>query len=200
MSKYSSEVDGLIELGITKTIHEIGARIGNYGAYTFNSKDIKGWLDSLSYYSAIANFLDEYVEGTEDIDFNKLSLMMKLSMSNVRAGSSSVVSTEYTRPIPLLGNDGVSIYVNNVLLTGAPFSVNSGDLCDILATYNGPETVAMMRLEIDSLAVAEEARSVFLNNYQINYLGVQTKYLSVFVYFDGNPIPTETTAIITIIT
>ena len=55
MSQYSQEVEGLVGLGIAKTINEIGARVGNYGAYTYNSRDIKGWINSLSYYSAIAN-------------------------------------------------------------------------------------------------------------------------------------------------
>lgn len=200
MSKYSTEVDGLVELGITKTINEIGARIGNYGAYTYNSKDVKGWIDSLSYYSAIANFLDEYVEGTEEMDFNKLSLIIKMSMSNVRAGSSSAISTDYNRPLPLLPNSGVSVFVNGSLLTGSPFSVNSGDICNILAVYSGNETVSMMRMEVDSIAVAEESTSVFLNNYQINYIDVQTKEIRVYVYFEGNPTPTLTLALVTIIT
>jgi len=200
MSQYSQEVEGLVGLGLAKTINEIGARVGNYGAYTYNSRDIKGWIDSLSYYSSIANFLDEYVEGNEEIDFEKLSLVIKLSLSSSKAGSSSVVSTNYTQPIQLPVGVGVSLFINNTLLSTAPFSLNENDICDIRAVYSGPEIVDMVRLEVDSVAVAEEATTVFLSNYKINYVGVQTKEINVFVYFAGNPVPSLTTFTITIIT
>ena len=200
MSQYSKEVEGLIELGLTKTINEIGARIGNYGAYTYNSIDIKGWVDALSHYAAIANFLNEYSEGNEEIDFEKLSLVIKLSLSSAKAGSSSVTSTNYSQlTSPVLGQ-GVSLLINGTVLTEAPFSLNENDICDIKAVYTGPDTVDMMRLEVDSIAVAEENTSVFLSNYKINYVGVQTKDIIVYVYFTGNPIPTQSTFTITIIT
>lgn len=200
MSQYSQEVEGLVGLGLAKTINEIGARVGNYGAYTYNSRDIKGWVDALSYYSAIANFLDEYVEGNEEMDFEKLSLVIKLSLSSSKAGSSSVVSTNYTQPIQLPVGIGVALFINNILQTAAPFSLNENDICDIKAMYTGPDAVDMIRLEVDSLAVAEESTSVFLSNYKINYVGIQTKEINVYVYFTGNPVPSVTTFTITIIT
>lgn len=200
MSQYSQEVEGLVGLGIAKTINEIGARVGNYGAYTYNSRDIKGWINSLSYYSAIANFLDEYVEGNEEMDFDKLSLVIKLSLSSSKAGSSSVISTSYTQPVQLPVGTGVALLINNILQTEAPFYLNENDLCDIKAIYSGPESVDMIRLEVDSIAVAEESTSVFLSNYKINYVGIQTKEINVYVYFTGNPVPSISTYTITIIT
>lgn len=200
MSQYSKEVDGLIELGVAKTINEISARIGNYGAYTYNSADVKKWTNALSFYSAITNFLDEYVEGNEEMDFEKLRMLIRLSLSSSQAGSSSVIVTDYTQTQQIPTASGVSIYVNGTLLTDAPFSVNDGDVCDIKAVYNGQVPNEMIRLEIDSLAVAEESNSVFLNNYKINYLGVQTKTITVSVYYAGNPTPDVITATIVIIT
>ncbi len=199
MSQYSQEVEGLIGLGLAKTINEIGARIGNYGAYTYNSSDIKGWIDSLSYYSSIANFLDEYVEGTEEMDFDKLSLVVKLSLSSAKAGSSSVVSTSYTSPILAPIAVGVSLLINNQVVTDAPFSLNKDDIVDIRANYAGPDVVDIMSMEIDSLVVSEESTSVFLSNYKINYTGVQTKTINVYTYFTGNPVPSLTVFTITII-
>jgi hypothetical protein len=200
MSKYSQEVEGLVGLGLAKTINEIGARVGNYGAYTYNSRDVKGWINSMSYYASIANFLDEYVDGDEEMDFEKLSLVIKLSLSSSKAGSSSVVSTSYTQQMQLPLGVGVSLLINNILQTAAPFSLNENDICDMRAVYTGPETVDMIRLEVDSLAVAEEATSVFLSNYKINYVGIQTKEINVYVYFTGNPVPSISTYTITIIT
>jgi len=199
MSQYSQEVKGIVGLGITKTIGEIGARIGNYGAYTYNSKDVKGWINALSYYSSIANFLDEYVDGNEEIDFDKLNLVIKLSLSSAKAGSSSVVSTNYLQSTHPITGVGVSLLINNSIVS-SPFYLNENDICDIKAIYSGSEKVDMIRLEVDSIAVAEETSSVFISNYKINYVGIQTKDIKVYVYFSGNSTPSLTTFTVTILT
>lgn len=200
MSKYSNEVRGLIGLGLTRTINEIGARIGNYGAYTYNSIDVSGWVDSLSYYAAIANFLDEYVDGNEELAFEKLDLVTKLSLSSAKAGSASASSTSYTQQqLPILGM-GINLLINGVPHPDTPVSLNVNDVCDLKGVYSGLEQIDMMVMTVDSISVAEEATSVFLNNYKINYVGSQTKTVTVYVYLVGNPVPIQKDFIITIIT
>lgn len=199
MSQYSNEIDGLISIGMAKTIDEISSRIGNYGAYTYNSNDIKAWVDSLSYFTSISNFLDEYVEGNEEIDFEKLSLIVRLSMSNVYAGSSSSVSTSFVpRPVISVGN--TTLTINGLPVPPTGFMVKEDELYDIKANYVGDSSIDLIRIEIDSIAVADESTSVFLSNYRVNYTGTDTKSVNVLVYLTGNAVPEITEYVLTVIT
>jgi len=199
MSQYSNEIDGLISIGMAKTIDEISSRIGNYGAYTYNSNDIKAWIDSLSYFTSISNFLDEYVEGNEEIDFEKLSLVVRLSMSNVYAGSSSSVSTSFVpRPVISVGN--TTLTINGLPVPSTGFMVKEDELYDIKASYVGDSSIDLIRIEIDSIAVADESTSVFLSNYRVNYTGTDLKSVNVLVYLTDNAVPEITEYVLTVIT
>lgn len=199
MSQYSNEIDGLISIGMAKTIDEISSRIGNYGAYTYNSNDIKAWIDSLSYYTSLSNFLDEYVEGNEEIAFEKLSLVVRLSMSNANAGSSSSVSTSFI-PKPVISVGNTTLAINGVPVPTLGFMVKEDELYDVKATYVGDGTIDLIRIEIDSIAVADESTSVFLSNYRVNYTGTASKSVNVLVYLTGNPVPEITEYVLTVIT
>jgi len=199
MSKYSKEIEGLISLGVAKTIDEISSRIGNYGAYTFNSNDVQGWTNALSYYTAVSNFLDEYVEGNEEIDFEKLKLVVRFSASNVYAGSSSAVSTSYTPRV--VNNPGsIVLTINNTLVPPTGFLIQEDALYDVVAEYVGDGIIDLIRIEIDSIAVAAENTSVFLNNYRVNYTGTDSKLVRVLTYLDGNLTPEITEFQLTVVT
>jgi hypothetical protein len=199
MSQYSKEIEGLMSMGIAKTIDEISSRIGNYGAYTFNSNDVKGWTDALSYYTAVSNFLDEYIEGNEEMDFDKLKLVLRFSMSNVYAGSSSAVSTSYT-PIPVISVGNVALTINSTAVASTGFLVKEDELYDVKAEYLGEQTIDLIRIEIDSIAVADESKTVFLNNYRVNYTGTSTKIVSVLTYLNGSLTPEITEFELTVVT
>jgi hypothetical protein len=190
MSNNSSEILGLIHVSIERIIQELSTRLNNYGAYTYDSIDVRYWKNALIYYTSLENFLDEYAEGNEEIDFEELYTVVKIALSSVSVGGGSVETTNILPKPGPIGVDEITLHINGVNHGGlSPFAVNEDDIIDLVAEYNGTLDVQAVRISVDTISVTEESSSVKLENYKVNYSGSSLKNVVVLVYIKDQETP-----------
>lgn len=198
MSKYSSEIDGIIDNGIDKSVKEISERLLDYGKFTYNALDVRQYKNQLIYFTTLENFLSEYVEGEEEVPTEDLLTIARISNSSVRLGGVSS-GTSSAVPSTVAAINDVIFKVNKEPVGGV-YLGRMNEIISLETEYVGDKDVTLMHMEIDGgVSATEEATEVFINNYKIAYDGSLIKEVTITLTLDGNPTPMVTVFAIVIV-
>lgn len=197
MSNYSAEISGIIDHGIDKSIKSISDILLDYGKFTYNSKDIARYRNKLTFYTTLENFLEEYVEGDEQMNTQDLLTIARISTSSVKLGGNIVGTSNIVSSLVTVTNSTV-LKVNGESIHGV-YLARLNEIIDLDAIYVGSGTVEQMSMTISPISVIEEKSPVYIKNYRVEYIDNLIKEVTVSIKLAGVATPLVTVFAVVIV-
>lgn len=198
MSKYSSEIDGIIDSGVDKVVKEIGDRLLDYGKFTYDADTVRQYKNKLTYFTTLENFLSEYVDGEEEVAEEDLLTIARISNSSVRLGGSTS-GTSSTVPSAATSVNNTIFKVNGEPVGGV-YLGRINEVITLEAEYTGDGNVQLIHMELDGgVSATEEADQVYLSNYKLAYDGSLIKEVTITITVEGLVDPLVTVFAIVIV-
>lgn len=196
MSSYNKLTIDSLSMSLDNVIVSISERLANYGIYTYNSKDIQAWRQSIAYYSCLYDFLHEYIEGNEEVEINDLLDVIRMSLSSTSIGAASVIKVDKFNSLPESTED-VILSVNGTIYTElVPILVNNNQILNLEVLYSGTDPITYISASIDTLMIADETGHIYINGYYIQYSNSNIIPITITVYKADNTTETKVYGII----
>lgn len=197
MSNYSAEISGIIDHGIDKSIKSISDILLDYGKFTYNSKDIARYRNKLIFFTTLENFLEEYVEGDEQMDTQDLLTIARLSTSSVKLGGNTVGTSNIVSSLVTITNSTV-LKVNGESIYGV-YLARLNEIINLDAIYVGSGVVEQMSMTINPISVIEEKSPVYIKNHRVEYIDNLIKEVTVSIKLAGVATPLVTVFAVVIV-
>lgn len=196
MSSYNKLTIDSLSMSLDNVIVSISERLNNYGAYTFNSKDIQAWRQSVAFYACIYDFLHEYIDGNEDTELTDLVDVLRMSLSSTDIGAASVIKIDKFNSLPSSTEDIILLVNNTEYNDQTPIVVNTNQVLNIEAVYNGTSAIDYLEVNMDTLTIADELGNVYINGYYVQYSGSSVIPVICTVHYQDQTTTTKTFSIV----